>query len=113
MYGCISAPGAPGFGAALKLARALQIQRAQQTEVTGGKGVGLPESSHRDVLCGPFADAGNFTEAGEEVSRICDCLKAELTITNCPGKSADGLGPRAGEADAGKVGIGENLRRGK
>ncbi len=113
MYGCISAPGTPGFGAVLKLTGAGQIQCAQKAEVTGGKGVGLTESSHRDVLCGPFADAGNFTEAGEEVGRIRDRLKAKLTVTNCPGKSSDGLGPRAGKANAGEVGVSENLRRWK
>ena len=106
MYGSIGAPGAPGFGAALKLTRTSQIQRAQQAEVTGGEGIGLTESSHCDVLCGPFADAGNFTEVGKEVGRIRDRFKAELTVTNRPGKSSDGFGACAGETNAGKVGIG-------
>jgi len=44
---------------------AYQAGTAKQTRVSGGKCVHLAQRSQRDVLCSPFADAGDRTESDD------------------------------------------------
>jgi hypothetical protein len=97
----------------LKLTRASQSQSVKQAEVTGRKGIGLAERSHGHVLCCPFANTGNFTQPIQESVGLHDSLKPNLPVANGTSESSNGVGSRAGQADAGKLGIGEDLGRRK
>src|SRR5580704_87267 len=63
IHGGVGAPRPPGFRPTLQLLRAVQGQGTEEAEITRGKSVRFPERPHRYILCRPFSDPGNFTEA--------------------------------------------------
>jgi hypothetical protein len=82
---------------------------AEKSKVAGGKSVWLSERAHRHVLCRPFPNARNFTQATQENIGVHDAIKCESSIAHRPSESADGRGSRAGQSDVGEFGVGKNL----
>src|SRR5260370_7179020 len=82
----------------------------QKAEVAEWKRIGLAQGSHRDVLCRPFANARNFTQASQEAVDFDDPLKADVPVANGAGEGANGLGACFGHPDAINPGIGEDFR---
>ena len=77
----IGAPGPPGLGAILQFGRArpraVARGAAQQADVAGRKGIGLPHGAQRDVMRRPFADAADrpqprhgFLDAGQRLEQV-------------------------------------------
>jgi hypothetical protein len=57
----------------------------EKSEIRGRKGVGLAEGARGDVLCGPFADAEDFTQAAQKGVGVDDPLKLDLACAHGAG----------------------------
>lgn len=81
----VGAPRTPRFHTSFQFARICKAHRVQQTNVSGGKGVGFAERAHGHVLRGPFANAGNLAEASEKILGIHDFVEARIAREPRPG----------------------------
>jgi hypothetical protein len=64
-------------------------------------------------LCRPFPDARNFTQPAEESVHFQDPFKIDLAFAHRKGERPNGLGPRFGQADGGKIGTNKRLGSGE
>jgi len=109
IHGGVGAPRSAGLDALFQFPRSGQSQGTEKAEIAGGKGVRLAEGAHGNVLCGPFADAGDFAQAVEKCVGVDDSREVDLAGANGAGQIANGFGTGAGDADRGEFGLGENL----
>src|ERR1017187_3328245 len=110
IHGSIRAPWPPGLGALLQIARGPKSHGTQKPEIAGGKGIGLPERSHRHILPGPFPNAGNFAQPFEKGVRVHHSFKVDFTNANRASEGPNRFGSAPRQADVAKLRIRQDLR---
>src|SRR6185437_2162455 len=118
MLRCVAAPGTPLLAARQQLrGRKRRAEYllcvAQDADVGGGKSVGMMQAAERDVLRGPFADAGNGAQTVDALlQRVREIKEVGLGYGGAGERLERGTA-RGGHAQRTEVGRGELLRGGK
>src|SRR4051812_17809606 len=91
-------PRPPFLCALFHSPRVAHAQGPEQSNVTGRKGVRLAERAHRDILRGPWADAGKRGEAAQEGFGVRYRIEVEFAATDRARKALDAFGPLRGQS---------------
>lgn len=97
MHSRVRPPRPPCFGACAQI-RAVG-HRAAQSEIGGGKGVGLTERAHGDVLGGPLADAADLPQTAAHVFAIRRRIEHQRSVAERRRHAADRCGAGARQTD--------------
>src|SRR5712671_3381357 len=101
--GGIPPPGSPALGPFAQRSRR-QPERLAETEIGGGKRVGLAQAAKRDELRGPIADSRQLAERFDRPFQILRSVQAQLAAADGAGQAGDGIGARRGHPAQAAVG---------
>jgi hypothetical protein len=108
----VRAPWPPGFGVLRQFARVLERHGPQKAQITRRKRVSFPSARIATYSAVHFLIPGishnRFNKASESAT-----FETDSSITHSPRESSDGLGSSPSQSDAGKLGVGKDLKCGE